>query len=164
MATTTRLAILLLEVGQSSKETVIDNALNTIDAAIVALALNNALTGNNTFAGTSKFSGAVSGNGTGFPLKQVSVTFPSNADYTLISSEYESPLITINTTNIASPLNMIFPTTSGGFWVVTNNSGFAITCKTAAGTGIAIASNRRAIITGGGVNITRVTQDSVTTP
>lgn len=169
MAVTSRLGILLLEVGQSSKETVISAALSAIDAAIAGLSLANAFLGNNTFAGTSKFGGVVGGNANPLPWASASVTFPSDADYTLgttVATEKEARYITINAGVITVQRNLIVPTVAGAEWVVTNNqASLGVQVKTVAGTGIVVASQRRAIITCGGAgNCTRVTQDSVTTP
>jgi hypothetical protein len=172
MAVTTRLGLNLLAEATEQKATVLNTDLNLVDAAIAGLSLTNAFTGLNSFSNTSTFTGAtkfggVLGGNAGSPLafNSASVTFPSSADYTLTSTEAEANFITINTTNIAGPLNMIVPNKSGAFLLVTNNSGFTITTKTPSGTGIAIASNRRALLTiGGAGNVTRVTADSVTTP
>lgn len=52
MATTTRLGILKVEQAQSGKETVINAALDTIDAAMAALTLANSFTNRNNFTKT----------------------------------------------------------------------------------------------------------------
>jgi len=172
MATTTRLGITLLEVGQTSKETVIDNALNSIDAAIAGLSLTNAFTGANsfsntsTFTGASKFSGAVGGSGTLLPLKEVTISFATDGDYTLgttVATEVEGVFIIISNGVITVQRNLIVPATTGGLLVITNNNTFGVQVKTAAGTGIVVASNRRAILKSG-TNVTRITADTAVTP
>jgi hypothetical protein len=154
MAVTTRLLLTLLEQGQSGSEVVLNTDLNTIDGAVAVLALANAFLGNNTFAGTSKFAGFISGNGGPLTKPLFAVTY------------LEAYYITVNTGTITAPRNFILPTVPGAEWVVTNNQvTHAITFKTAAGTGIAVSSFRRAILTCGNAgNITRVTSENVTSP
>lgn len=166
MATTTRLGLQLLSEAQNQKSLTVNAGLNSIDAAIAGLTLANTFTNTNTFTGASKLGGTVGGNA-GVPIRWVSasITFPSSADYTLTATEAEAYLLTINTTNIAGALNMIVPQRADAVYLVTNNSGFAITTKTSGGTGIAIASNRRAwLVQGGSFNITRASADVAVTP
>lgn len=169
MATTSRLGILLLEVGQSSKETIVSNALNVIDAAIAGLSLANAFLGNNTFAGTSKFGGVVGGNVNPMSWASASVTFTSDADYTLgttVATEKEARYITINAGVITVQRNIIVPNLAGAEWVITNNQAtLGVQIKTSGGTGIVVAAQRRAILTqGGSFNVTRVTADVPVSP
>lgn len=172
MATTTRLGLQLLSEAQNQKSLTVNAGLNSIDAAIAGLSLTNAFTGANsfsntsTFTGASKFSGAIGGNGTLLPLKDVTISFAADSDYTLgttVATEVEAVWITINNGVITAQRNLIVPATSGGPLIITNNNTFPVQVKTAAGTGIVVASNRRAFLKSG-TNVTRVTADSVTSP
>lgn len=166
MAVTTRLGLQLLEQGQSGSEIVLNTDLNLLDAGTALLGAAQTFTNTNTFTGAVKIGGVLGGTG-GVPISRnaATITFPSNSDYTLTATEAEAEQFTINTTNIASPLNMIVPNRASTFFLVTNNSGFSITVKTSGGTGIAIASFRRALLTqGASFNVTRVSSDITVTP
>lgn len=85
----------------------------------------------------------------------------SDADYTCTLSNYRATIMEFTGT-LTGAKNVIVPTVSGYQWTVFNNTtgGFAITIKTSAGTGVAIAAGKRAIVYGDGTNIVRVTPDT----
>lgn len=87
------------------------------------------------------------------------VTPPTDADYTLTSSEYIAPQLVISTGAWTIGRNIIFPATLGGWVEVNNTTAFAVTFKTAAGTGITVAAARTATLYSNGVSIFRRTGD-----
>lgn len=121
------------------------------------------LNGGQLTAGVSRFSGVVGGDdtgaGTAFQIKSATVTPPSDADYTLTAAEMSCMLLTVVAGSWTSGHNIIVPTAAGGTWEFSNSSGFTMTVKTAAGTGIAIANGRAAQIRSNGVNCRRRTAD-----
>lgn len=77
----------------------------------------------------------------------------TNANVTLTPLQYGKRIILL-TGVLTANLNLIFPTITYEWTVVNNCSGaFSVTCKTAAGTGVAIRSSEVRIIYGDGVNV-----------
>ena len=78
----------------------------------------------------------------------------TSANVTLTPMQYGKPIIVLSGTLTAN-LNLIFPNLSGEWTVVNNCTGaFTVTAKTAAGTGIAVASGGKIrIVWGDGANI-----------
>lgn len=80
-----------------------------------------------------------------------------HADVTLTADEASYACIIAGGTPDAG-VNLIVP--NRGLYVVTNTSGQAVTVKTAAGAGIAIANTKSAIIAANGVDCIRITADT----
>lgn len=78
----------------------------------------------------------------------------TSANVTLTPAQYGKPIIVLSGVLTAN-LNLIFPNLAGEWTVVNNCTGaFTVTAKTAAGTGIAVASGGKSlIIWGNGANI-----------
>ena len=75
----------------------------------------------------------------------------ASANVTLTPVQYGKPVIVMAGTLTAN-LNLIFPNLTNEWTVINNTTGaFAITCKTAAGTGLVV--NTSALIVGDGTNI-----------
>lgn len=112
-------------------------------------------------AGQARFSGAIGGSGsTAFSLKRTALTFPSDANYTLVSGEADSIVIDVQTGVITATRSIIVPGTVSAFYIVINRNAQSVTLKTASGTGITVASTRAALIYfPGGVNAFRLTAD-----
>ncbi|WP_116520998.1 hypothetical protein [Achromobacter insuavis] len=82
-----------------------------------------------------------------------SVTGLTNANVTLAAAKYSKPIITLSGT-LTGNVQIIFPITLQRWLVVNNTTGaFTVTCKTAAGTGVAIPSGGAQEIWGDGVNL-----------
>lgn len=84
----------------------------------------------------------------------------SDADYTLAGDELDSAVVIITDTgtNLTTGRNIIVNGTELQFTAV-NSTAQTLTFKTAAGTGIAIATVKTAILRCDGTNVERVTAD-----
>lgn len=83
-------------------------------------------------------------------------------DVVLTSGEAANKLITF-TGALTGNINVIFPNTVSPYFVYNNTSGvFTLTCKTAAGTGVAIGQSTRDIITNDATNISAAITNTVT--
>lgn len=84
----------------------------------------------------------------------------TNADVTLTQTQYNTRIIEATGTLTAN-VNAIVPD-GAREWVVANKTtgAFTFTIKTAAGTGVTIASGKRAIVYSDGTNVVRVTADT----
>lgn len=100
------------------------------------------LSGGALNAGTAAFAGAVGGSGTAFSWKRFSLTFPSDADYTLAAGELDAVVIDVATGVITATRNIIVPATGSAFYWVLNRNAQAVVLKTATGTGITVAATR----------------------
>jgi hypothetical protein len=80
------------------------------------------------------------------------------ADWTLTADELRSPIIMV--TNANGAVNAIFSTAVTNFYLIDNQSGQALTCKKAGGTGIVVASTKRAILWMNGTDIVRISADA----
>lgn len=77
----------------------------------------------------------------------------TNANVTLTALQYGKPLIVISGA-LSANLNLIFPAIAGEWTVANNTTGaFTITCKTAAGTGVAVSGGCATVLYGDGTNI-----------
>lgn len=77
----------------------------------------------------------------------------TSANVTLTPAQYGKPFIVLSGVLTAN-LNLIFPNLAGEWTVVNNCTGaFAVTAKTAAGTGVVVTPGRTRIIWGDGTNI-----------
>lgn len=85
----------------------------------------------------------------------------TNANVTLTSVQYSKPIIVISGALVGN-LNLIFPDTVTGQWMIINNTtgAFAITCKTASGTGVVVKSVQK--IVSDGTNIKSGMSDMIT--
>lgn len=85
----------------------------------------------------------------------------SAANVTLSALQYNKPLIRITGT-LSADLNLTFPTLIGQ-WTVINDTtgGKTVTCKTAAGSGVATGGGTTTAILGDGTNITLANRDAV---
>lgn len=83
----------------------------------------------------------------------------TNANVTLTPLEYGKRIILL-TGVLTANLNLIFPNIAGA-WVVLNKctGAFAVTCKTAAGTGVAMPAGTYNFVSGEGVNIYGIKDD-----
>jgi hypothetical protein len=113
----------------------------------------------NPDAGYVAFGNQLQGNLTPFQLADLGVVM-TDADLTLSSAQYQIPVLTLTGT-LTAGRNVIVPTTPKGLWIVTNSTtgGFAVTVKTSAGTGIAVANGKTAMVRTDGTNVIRVTGD-----
>lgn len=103
--------------------------------------------GGGIVVGTASFAGAISGSGvTAFSIKRFALTFPSDADYTLATGEADALVIDVQTGVTTATRNIIVPNTGSALYIVVNRNAQSVTLKTAAGTGITIASGRARII------------------
>lgn len=88
-----------------------------------------------------------------------SVVPMASANVTLTPLQYGKPVIII-TGVLTANLNLIFPTMVGEWTVINNTTGaFAVTCKTAAGTGVTV--NSAMLLVGDGTNIVNGNLDSM---
>lgn len=87
----------------------------------------------------------------------------TNANVTLTSLQAAKDIIIISGV-LVSNLNLIFPTYQKNWTVVNNCTGaFSVTCKTASGTGVALAISTAQILYGNGTNILAATSIPITT-
>jgi hypothetical protein len=86
---------------------------------------------------------------------------PSDANYTLLNTEYTSPWLEI-TGAITVQRDIVMPLTAGAIWEVFNNTtgGFGLRFIGATGTGIVVAAGKRARVAADGTNIVRMTADN----
>jgi hypothetical protein len=81
------------------------------------------------------------------------VTGLTNANVTLTPDQYNAPIITLAGT-LTGNVQVIFPTSENQWLVLNNTTGnFAVTCKTAAGTGIIVQQGGGANLYGDGTNV-----------
>ncbi|WP_238920940.1 hypothetical protein [Achromobacter xylosoxidans] len=77
----------------------------------------------------------------------------TNANVTLNAGQYSKPIVTLSGA-LTGNVQIIFPKTLQRWLVVNNTTGaFTVTCKTAAGTGVAIPSGGSQEVWGDGVNL-----------
>lgn len=82
----------------------------------------------------------------------------TSSNVTMTALQAGAYIITLSGTLTAN-LNLVFPTWAQEWLVVNNCTGaFSVTCKTASGTGVAIAAGANAIVYGDGTNIIGLTQ------
>lgn len=102
--------------------------------------------------------GSGSGSWSNMQHGATSVAFTSS-DVTLTASQYTKSYI-VATGTLSANVNMILPTSTDPIVVYNNTTGaYTFTVKTAAGTGIVIASTKKAMVLADGTNIIRVTAD-----
>jgi hypothetical protein len=80
------------------------------------------------------------------------------ADWTLSAAEIKT--IFLSTSNSSGATNIIAPTTANKVYILYNATASACTIKTAAGTGVEVATTKTAIVRCDGTNYVRVTADA----
>jgi len=109
-----------------------------------------------------KFSGQVQGNGVPFAWARYPYQMPADADVNPLptAAVQVRRLVVTSAVALTANRNLVVPTVVGE-WYVTNSTtgGQTITIKTAAGTGIAIANGKTALVECDGVNVLRLTAD-----
>jgi len=97
----------------------------------------------------------------GFPfrLKSSAITQSSTADTTLSAAQYECVCLDVSGTP-GGNFNIIAPNTLDSFYIVSNATANTLTIKKSAGTGVAIATNKTAIVRHNGTDYVRVTADA----
>jgi hypothetical protein len=130
MTATTILSATKIDVSQASKEVTANEAFDIFDAA--------------------------------FGEKAITMT---DANYTLVVTgampqEWQYGILSFTGT-LTAGRNVICPVNKKGYIIANNTTGgFAITFKTNAGTGIAVAATKHAILRCDGTNVVRVTADT----
>ena len=89
------------------------------------------------------------------------VTWPSDANYTAVSASYSKRVIVLSGATLTATRDYVLPTVAGYLWTIFNNTGGAqsIVAKTAAGTGITIATGKTASVYCDGTNVLRSSAD-----
>lgn len=84
----------------------------------------------------------------------------TTANYTLAATESRSRVI-VASGALTGNRDVVFPLTSGAFWIVYNNTSgsYTLTCIGASGTGIVVTQGSSAVIFSDGTNILRSTPD-----
>lgn len=100
----------------------------------------------------------ITGNGGALSMGRLAKTI-SDTDTTLTGAECEAKIIEISGT-LTAPRNIVLVTTDGYNPIVYNATGQTLTFKTSGGTGIAVATTKRAMIYCDGTNYVRVTADT----
>lgn len=111
----------------------------------------------------AKLQSALGGNTSAFRWHRAALTFTSDANKTLLSTEYEAVILDFGTgTALTATRNVVVPLTAGAMWIVRNatNGAQSIQVIGASGTGVTIANGKTAIVFCDGTNIVRVTADN----
>jgi hypothetical protein len=90
--------------------------------------------------------------------ERTTVTFPSDANYTVVSPAYFARIIEAGGT-LTATRNLVLPHLLRS-WVIYNSTGQSIQVIGSTGTGVTIASNRHAVVYSNGTNFVRVTPDT----
>lgn len=135
----------------------------TIEPTVVTLGagVNFNTNGGSLIAGAAAFAGAIGGSGvTSFSLKRFALTFPSDANYALLTGEADAVVIDVQAGVTTATRDIIVPTTGSAFYIILNRNAQAVRVKTAAGTGITVAGARAAMVYfPTGANAFRLTPD-----
>jgi hypothetical protein len=107
----------------------------------------------------AKLQSALGGNLSAFRLRRVSVSYASDANKTLLNTEYDAPIIDIAAGVVTATRNLVFPLTDGAIWFVRNRTAQSIQCIGASGTGTTIATLKAAWVYCDGTNISRMSAD-----
>jgi len=110
-------------------------------------------------SGVVALAAALAGSAAGsLPLKLATATITpgSDDDVTLTAAQYSCPVLTLADGSWGSGHNIIVPTTTG-LYVVINGGSYTATVKTAAGTGIEVATAKTQILWCDGVNVRALT-------
>lgn len=89
-------------------------------------------------------------------------TWPSDANYTAVAADYSAAIIHLSGATLTATRNFVVPITAGYRWIIYNNTGGAQSIQVigASGTGITIATGKRAEVYADGTNIVRLTADA----
>jgi len=90
-----------------------------------------------------------------FGLATVAITPGADADVTLTAAQYACPVLTLATGSWTIGHNVIVPTHKA-LWLVINGSSYTATVKTAAGTGIGVATGKAQLLWCDGTNVIAV--------
>jgi hypothetical protein len=82
----------------------------------------------------------------------------AHADWTLSAAEAKATIL--KPTLADQAVNAIVPDTAWHLYIVVNTTGQALTVKTAAGTGIAVANTKVALVMSDGTNVIRISADA----
>ena len=132
MTTTTNLEVTHLESNQNQPDVTVNAALDLLDTAVAGMLTHN---------------------------------MASDADYTLSTAsdpeewQYAVVKITDTGTVLTAGRNIVVPTNTK-LYVLINGTAQTLTLKTSAGTGIAVATTKAAILFCDGTNVVRVTADA----
>jgi hypothetical protein len=110
----------------------------------------------------SKFMSKLCGNASMFRLLRRSISFSSDANKTLTSSEYDAPILDIGSgTTLTATRNLVLPLTDGAVVFVNNQStgGQSVQVIGSTGTGITIATAKAALLWCDGTNWKRMSAD-----
>ena len=107
-----------------------------------------------------KLASALMGNSTAFRVTRRAITFGSDANKTLTTSEYDGIILDVQSGTITTTRDLIVPLTTGALWIVRNNNAQSVRVIGSSGTGITIATTKTAIVACDGTNIFRVTADA----
>lgn len=95
------------------------------------------------------------GQSANFSFTRLAKSVAGSSDVTLTSAEQANKIMEFTGT-LTGNINVIFSAVSDNFWIKNSTSGsFTLTCKTAAGTGVAITQSEAHLITCDGTNIYR---------
>jgi hypothetical protein len=140
---------------------VADGGTGASTAATARSNLSAAASGaNSDITALTGLTGAVQGNAAAISWGRAPKAL-SDANYTVANTEYNKRHLEF-TGALTAGRDITLPTTDGAEWVVENatTGGFALTFKTAAGAGVAVAATKTAIIRCDGTDIKRVTADA----
>src|SRR5688572_6443466 len=110
----------------------------------------------------AKIQSALMGNASMLRFKRRAVSFSSDANKTLTSSEYDGTIIDIGSgTTLTATRNLVLPLTDGAVVFVNNQStgGQSVQVIGATGTGITIATAKGALLWCDGTNWKRMSAD-----
>lgn len=118
------------------------------------------LNGGDLIGNIARLSGGWMGSGSPPKLPSNTITPGADADVTVTTPNSDYPWQTLVAGAWTAGHNVILPTALDAFYWVQNNSGFAATFKTAAGTGVSVANGKVAAVRCGGVNYLRAAPDT----
>lgn len=99
--------------------------------------------------------GGVSGSNS-FAWGSTSKSWPSDADYTLLNTEYCNPVIFFTSGTIAAGRNAVFPVNTGAVFYISNATGQTLTIKTPSGTGPTVATGSGIVVACDGTNYIKI--------
>ncbi len=107
------------------------------------------------------FKRTVNGHQQALGNRRVTRAWPSDANYTAVVADYSATSIELTGGALTATRNFVVPLVSGYRWAIFNNTTGAQSIQVigATGTGITIATGKRAIVECDGTNIVRLTAD-----
>jgi hypothetical protein len=94
--------------------------------------------------------------------RRVGITYPSDANYTVVYPDFLASIIEVSGA-LTATRNLVLPTCDHKQYFVYNNTGQSIVVKTSGGTGPTIAASRGAWVYCNGTDYKRMSADSVST-